>query len=82
METGLRWEDRIEVNPQVLLGKPVVKGTRLSVEFVIDLLAQGWSDEEILRNYPHLSRADIHACLAYAGNRLRSEKVYPLTSQS
>lgn len=81
METGLRWEDRIEVNPHVLLGKPVVKGTRLSVEFVIDLLAQGWSDEEILRNYPHLSREDIHACLAYAGNRLRSEKIYPFTSQ-
>ena len=78
MGTALHWEDRIEVNPNVLLGKPVVKGTRLSVELVIDSLAQGWSDEEILGNYPQLSSEDIHACLAYAGNRLRSEKVYPL----
>lgn len=72
------WEDRIEVNPEVLVGKPVVKGTRIAVEFVIDLLAQGWSEEEILHNYPTLSRKDVHACLAYAGERLRSEKIYPL----
>lgn len=72
------WQERIEVNPDVLVGKPVVKGTRLAVEFIIDLLAQGWSDEEILRNYPQISPEDIHACLAYAGERLRAEKVYPL----
>lgn len=75
---NMHWEERIEVNPEVLVGKPVVKGTRLAVEFVIDLLAQGWSEDEILRNYPTLSREDVHACLAYARERLRSEKIYPL----
>jgi uncharacterized protein (DUF433 family) len=54
----------------VLVGKPVVKGTRLAVEFIVDLLAQGWSEADILRNYPRLTREDIQACLAYAGAAL------------
>ncbi|MDP2660408.1 MAG: DUF433 domain-containing protein [Dehalococcoidia bacterium] len=72
------WRERIVVDPSILVGKPVVKGTRLAVEFIIDLLAQGWSQEEILRNYPHLSREDIQACLSYASDMLRAEKVYPV----
>ena len=72
------WEERIEINPKILVGKPVVKGTRLAVEFIIDLLAQGWSDSEILRNYPGLVQEDIQACLAYASATLRAERVYPL----
>jgi uncharacterized protein (DUF433 family) len=74
------WRERITVNSEVLTGKPVVKGTRLAVEFIVELLAQGWSEAEILRNYPGLARADILACLAYATEVLRSEKVYPLPS--
>jgi uncharacterized protein (DUF433 family) len=62
----MAWEERIEVNPQVLVGKPVIKGTRISVEFVIDLLARGWSVEQVLDEYDHLTREDIQACLAYA----------------
>lgn len=72
------WKDRIVMNPDVLAGKPVVKGTRLSVEFVVELLAQGWSEDEILRNYPRLTRDDIKACLRYASAMLHAEKVYPL----
>jgi uncharacterized protein (DUF433 family) len=72
------WEDRIIVDPKILVGKPVIKGTRLAVDFILDLLAQGWSHEEILRNYPGLTAEDIHACLAYARDMLRSEKVYLL----
>ncbi|HEY7465236.1 MAG TPA: DUF433 domain-containing protein [Dehalococcoidia bacterium] len=72
------WKERIVVDPGILAGKPVVKGTRLSVEFVVDLLAQGWSEDEILRNYPRLTREDIQACLRYASARLQSERVYPL----
>ncbi len=72
------WEERIEINPRILVGKPVVKGTRLAVEFIIDLLAQGWSEADVLRNYPGLVQEDIQACLAYASATLRSEKVYPL----
>ncbi len=68
---------RIILDPQVLAGKPVVQGTRLSVEFVVGLLADGWSEAEILENYPNLQRDDIRACLAYARDALASEKVYP-----
>jgi uncharacterized protein (DUF433 family) len=61
------------------VGKPIVKGTRLAVEFIIDLLAQGWTEAEVLRNYPTLTHADILACLAYASYRLKGERVYPLS---
>jgi uncharacterized protein (DUF433 family) len=69
-------QDRIVIDPEILVGKPVVKGTRLAVEFIIDLLAQGWTEKDILRNYPSLSQEDIHACLRYASTVLKSEKVY------
>jgi uncharacterized protein (DUF433 family) len=62
----LDWQERIELNPNILAGKPVVKGTRLAVEFVLDLLARGWSEEAILNNYPGLTLEDIRACLNYA----------------
>lgn len=76
----MNWKERIVIDPGILVGKPVVKGTRLSVEFVVDLLAGGWTMEEILRNYPGLSRDDIQACLAYASHMLHAEHVYPLVS--
>ena len=72
------WQERIAVDPKVLVGKPVVKGTRLAVEFIVGLMAQGWPEAEILRNYPGLEPADIRACLAYAAAMLREEHVYPL----
>ena len=62
----MKWQDRIEQDPAILVGKPVVKGTRLSVEFVVGLLAQGWSETEVLKNYPGLAHEDILACLEYA----------------
>ena len=72
------WKDRIIVDPKVLVGKPVIRGTRVAVEFVVDLLGRGWTTEEILREYDHLTPEDIQACLAYAGEVLRSERVYLL----
>ena len=72
----MNWRERIVIDPEILVGKPVVKGTRLAVEFIIDLLAQGWTEAEILRNYPGLAREDIQACLAYAGTVLKVERVY------
>jgi uncharacterized protein (DUF433 family) len=74
----MNWQDRITADPKVLVGKPVVKGTRISVELVIDLLAAGWTQEQILDSYPNLTAEDIRACLAYAGELLHSEKVFPL----
>jgi uncharacterized protein (DUF433 family) len=68
---------RITLDPTVLAGKPVVRGTRLSVEFVIGLMAEGWSEADILTNYPGIVHDDIMACLAYARDTLSSEKVFP-----
>ncbi len=73
----MTWQERIVIDPNILVGKPVIKGTRLAVEFIIELLAQGWTEEDILRNYPKLTSDDIHACLNYASKILQSEKVYP-----
>jgi uncharacterized protein (DUF433 family) len=73
------WRDRIIVDPGVLAGKPVIRGTRLAVDFVVELLAEGWTREEILSNYPQLSSEDVQAALSYAAETLRSEKVYPLS---
>ena len=73
------WEERIVIDPDILVGKPVIKGTRLAVEFIIGLLAEGWTEAEVLRNYPRLTQEDVRACLAYASARLQAERVYPLT---
>jgi len=70
------WKERIVIDLGILVGKPIIKGTRLAVEFIIDLMAQGWAEEDILRNYPGITRQDIQACLAYASEILRLEKVY------
>jgi len=72
--------NRIETNPDILTGKPVVKGTRIAVELVVDLLANGWSMDQLQEQYSALSRADILACLQYAGKVLKSERVYPFSS--
>lgn len=71
------WKERIVIDPKILVGKPVIKGTRLAVEFIVELLAQGWAESEILRNYPGISHEDITACLIYATNLLKAEKIYP-----
>ena len=67
---------RIVLDPAVLSGKPIIRGTRLSVDFVLGLMADGWTEPDILRNYPGVSH-ELAACLAYARDALRSEKVYP-----
>ncbi len=72
------WQDQIVIDPNIIAGKPVIKGTRLAVEFIIELLAQGWTEEDILENYPGLTRDNIKACLAYASAILHAEKVYPV----
>ena len=68
---------RIALDPAVLAGKPVIRGTRLSVEFVIGLMADGWREADILQNYRGVTHDDIIACLAYARDTLSSEKVFP-----
>ncbi|CCD83801.1 conserved protein of unknown function [Bradyrhizobium sp. ORS 285] len=68
---------RIALSPDVLSGKPVVRGTRLSVEFLIGLMADGWGEADILANYPGLSHDDVIACLAYARDIVGTERVFP-----
>lgn len=72
----MNWRERITIDQQILVGKPIIKGTRMAVEFVVDLLARGWSVERVLREYDHLTPEDIQACLAYASEVLKSERVY------
>lgn len=71
--------NRIVVNPKVMTGKPIIKGTRIPVEQVLRLLAQGLSSDEILKDYPHLKKDDIMAALLYAAKVMGKEEVYPLT---
>jgi len=70
--------ERIVIDPEVLAGKPVIKGTRLAVEFILELLAAGQSEGEILGNYPGLAREDILACLAYASFLAHEYRAYPI----
>ncbi|NJC27813.1 DUF433 domain-containing protein [Neolewinella antarctica] len=61
----MNWQNHIHTDPEILVGKPVIKGTRLSVEFIIGRLANGWSEQEILENYPTLSKDGLQAVFAY-----------------
>ncbi|MCX6842593.1 MAG: DUF433 domain-containing protein [candidate division WOR-3 bacterium] len=74
----MEWHDRIVVEPKVLAGKPIIKGTRLAVEFVLELLASEWTEQRILENYPQLTHEDITAVLSYAARVLKEETVYAL----
>ena len=73
---NLDWRKRITLDPETLAGKPVIKGTRISVEFLLELLADGWTHEEILENYPQLEKEDIQSALRYATDILKDEVVY------
>jgi uncharacterized protein (DUF433 family) len=72
------WPERIVVDPEILAGKPVIRGTRLAVEFILELLAAGQPESEILANYPGLVREDILACLSYASYLAHEYKAYPI----
>lgn len=65
------WKDHIEVNEEVLVGKPVIKGTRLSVEHVINLFASGWTEQQILDHYPRLTKNDLQAIFIYIQEGLK-----------
>lgn len=75
------WRERITSDPDVLAGKPVIEGTRLSVEHVLGLLENGWSVADILESYPHLNPEDVQVCLGYAREVMGEEKLY-LSSES
>ena len=72
--------DRVALDPAILAGKPVIRGTRLSVEFIIGLLTDGWGEADIVENYPGMAHDDVLACLAYARDRLRDERIFPIAT--
>lgn len=74
----MEWRDRIVSDPEILVGKPIVKGTRISVELILGWLANGWTHEQILESYPNITREDILAALAFATERLHEEDYIPL----
>jgi len=78
MNTRQDHQDRIEVNPDILMGKPVIAGTRIPVYLILNLLASGYTQERILEAYPALTPEDIRAALQYAEQRMRFEEVYEL----
>lgn len=71
------WREHISIDSDVLAGKPVVTGTRLSVSLIVGKLAQGWTFDDLLDSYPRLTEQDIRACLAYAEEILEQESVFP-----
>ncbi len=71
----MKWQDYITADPAVMVGKPVIRGTRLAVEFILGLIAQGWPEDEIIRNY-EITAEQVRACVAYAQDRLNEEKVF------
>ena len=67
--------DRIEINPKVLLGKPVIGGTRITVELLLGKLSEGATEAELLQDYPHLTAEDIRAAIKYAADVVAHEEV-------
>lgn len=74
----MNWKDYIVADPEILVGKPLVKGTRLSVELILGRLADGWTQEEILRAYPGLTTQALQAVFAFASEVMREEQFIAL----
>lgn len=73
--------ERITINPKVMVGKPIIKGTRLTIEYILNLLAHGATVAEILDEYEGLTQEDIQACLLFATRSLESTAFMPLASE-
>ena len=78
----MNWHDKIVSDKKVLLGKPTIKGTRLSVEFIIERLASGWTEAQLLENYPRLSREDLQAVFGYVADCFKDGLMYELSAET
>ncbi|MEG4318939.1 MULTISPECIES: DUF433 domain-containing protein [unclassified Microcoleus] len=72
----MNWKAHIHSNPKILLGKPVIKGTRISVEFILGLFSEGWTQQQVLENYPTLNPESIQAVFALAAECLKEDVFY------
>lgn len=78
----INWQDYIVSDKEVLLGKPIIKGTRISVDHIIRLLAHGWTENTILENYPRLTKEDLHAVFAYVYDCIKDRLIYTTSKKS
>lgn len=76
------WRQYIYSDPEILVGKPVVKGTRLSIEFLLNLFANGWTQEQVLENYPTLTVESLHAVFAFTAECMREEVLYTVCKKT
>ncbi|MBF0558669.1 MAG: DUF433 domain-containing protein [Nitrospirae bacterium] len=76
------WRKYIQSDPAVLVGKPVVKGTRLSVEFLLGLFSEGWTEQQILENYPTLTKESLRAVFAFATECMSEESLYSIPTET
>lgn len=76
----MNWKEHISSNSDILMGKPAIKGTRLSVEFLIGRLANGWTEQMLLDNYPRLTQQDLQAIFAYIQDCLRDSLLYEIST--
>lgn len=76
--TMMKWHNHIHSNSAVLLGKPIIKGTRISVELIVELFALGWTQTQILESYPRISEQDIQAVFFYLSDCLKEELYFPI----
>jgi uncharacterized protein (DUF433 family) len=74
----MNWKDRITTDPKVMVGKPVIAGTRITVEFILGRFADGWTDKQILDNYPRLTPDDLRAAFAYAADCMKDGWAFKL----
>jgi uncharacterized protein (DUF433 family) len=77
-DDSMDWREHIHSDPEILSGKPVVKGTRLSVEFLLRLFAAGWTEEQVLEGYPNLTQESLRAVFAFAAESTRDERAFEL----
>jgi uncharacterized protein (DUF433 family) len=75
------WKECINSDPEILLGKPVVKGTRLSVEFILGLFAEGWTEQQVIANSPTLTKERLRAVFAFAADCMREESLYAINTR-
>ncbi len=78
----MKYKDRIIVDPKIMVGKPIIAGTRITVELILKLLAQGITTDDLIsrKYYPQLKKADIFAAIKYAGELIKTERAYPLNT--
>src|ERR1700730_8247791 len=81
-EPGMKLAERIEINPDVMLGKPVIKGTRIPVELILRRISEGATEEALIASYPHLTRDDIRAAVAFAADTIANDEIIETATHS